>query len=811
MRGWMADVRWALRLLARRPAFAATVILTLAVAFSAVASAYGIATAVLWRPLPFAQPDRLVFVWENSATDGAVSASRVTGFRFDQWVRGSRSLESMALFGSIGFLADQGNGAVIVHGARVSSNYFETLGISPVIGRGFAPSDSEPGQGQVVVLSHSLWTEWFGGRPDVIDRKIQLGRRPYTVIGVMPPVVFPAWPVNPAAVTLHSESRRLWVPITRTAAVTTTARAHVFGVVGRLREGVSMEAAQSELSQLTSTSDPDPHRALLRPFRDQFVRDARTPLIALIGAALAVLLVACTNLAALQGSSVEARRAELSVRAALGAGRARLARQFATEAVILVMCGGALALAASHIMLLRVPKLLPPSVPLLTMPSVNQEIVLLVVVMSVAATLALTAWPLAHARTSTSPAPRGNPPLARSLVFRGLVVAQIALAMALVAVAALLQRSLNTVRAQDAGFTIDRVLVGDVTLAGTAYRDPAGIVAGERRLASELAALPGATAVAFSYDHPLEANWSDSFALSGSAAAPDDIRGSAELRIVSPAYFATMQVEVLDGRALMEQDDLGATGAVVVNEAFARTVVDGPVLDRTLRSSSPRMSWNDPRVPTEFRIVGVVEDERFKGLEQPSAPAVYMSTRQFPQGQLVMLIRTAGDPGAIAGGARETVKRFDPQVPVGTLSPLTSILADQLVARRATTQVIDGFAAAGLGLAALGLYGLLALLVAGRMRETGIRLALGSSPAIEAVRVVRVCIISTSAGVACGLGLAMVAGRLVEGLLVGVSGRDALTLSVVSATMMGVAFVAASLPAWRAARVDPASVLRGEG
>ena len=293
MRGWIADVRWALRLLARRRVFAATVILTLAVAFSAVASAYGIATAVLWRPLPFAQPDRLVFVWENSGTDGAVNASRVTGFRFDQWVRGSRSLESMALFGSIGLLADQGNGAVIVHGVRVSSNYFETLAISPVIGRGFAPSDSEPGQGQVVVLSHSLWTEWFGGRPDVIDRKIQLGGRPYTVIGVMPPVVFPAWPVNPAAVTLDSESRRLWVPITRTASLATAARSHVFGVVGRLREGVSMDVAQSELSQLTSTSDPDAHRAVLRPFRDQFVGDARTPLIALIGAALAVLLVAC--------------------------------------------------------------------------------------------------------------------------------------------------------------------------------------------------------------------------------------------------------------------------------------------------------------------------------------------------------------------------------------------------------------------------------------------------------------------------------------------------------------------------------------
>jgi putative ABC transport system permease protein len=809
MRGLITDVRWALRLMARRPSFSATVTLTLAIALGAMASAYGVATAVLWRPLPFAHPERLVFAWENSGTEAEVKPARVTGFRFAQWQRESQSLESIALFGSVGFLTDQGNGAEIVNGVRVSTNYFETLGIRPAIGRAFEASDGEPGHGQVVILSHSLWTEWFGGRTDVVNRQVQLGGRPYTVVGVMPGVVFPAWPVNPAAVTLDSDSRRLWVPITRTPALATSARAHVFGVVGRLREGISIDAAQSEISQLTTPSDPDPHRALLRPFREQFVRDARTPLIALIGAALAVLLAACTNLAALQGASIEARRGELGVRAALGAGRLRLARQFAIEAVILVGSGAALALTASQVVLLKIPKLLPPSVPLLTSPSVNLEIVALMVMMSVGATLALTAWPLAQARSAVSPAPRGNTPLARSFVFRALVVVQIALAMALVAAAALLQQSLNAVRAQDAGFTVDRVLVGNVTLAGPTYRDPAAMVAGERRLASELASIPGVAAAAFAYDHPLEANWTDSFAISGTSAGADDARGSAELRIVSPSYFDTMKVQVLDGRALTERDDLSAPGAVLVNEAFARTVVDGPVLNRTLRSGSPRLNWNnDARVPTEFHIVGVVEDERFKGLEQPSAPAVYMTTRQFPQGQLVMLLRTGPDPRAIAAAAREAVKRFDPQVPVGLVQPLASILAEQLVARRATTQVIDGFAAGALGLAALGLYGLLALLVAGRMRETGIRLALGSSPAVEAGRVVRACIISTMAGVSCGLGLALVAGDLLRGLLVGVSGRDVSTLVVVSVTMIGVALAAALLPAWRAARVDPASVLR---
>lgn len=304
---------------------------------------------------------------------------------------------------------------------------------------------------------------------------------------------------------------------------------------------------------------------------------------------------------------------------------------------------------------------------------------------------------------------------------------------------------------------------------------------------------------------------SGSFTIAGWVGGSDDVRGSAELRIVSPGYFVTMGVEVLDGRGFSEQDDFGAHGAVVVNEAFARSVVDGPVLNRMLRSGSPRLNWNDPRVPSEFRIVGIVEDERFKGLEQPSGPAVYMSTRQFPRQQVAMIIRTDMDLGPLASAARATVRAFDPGVPLANLTPLSSILAEQLVARRATTHVIEGFAAGALALAGLGLYGLLALLVSSRMRETGIRLALGSSHSLEARRVVRECVISTTVGLAAGLGLALASGRLAQSLLVGVSSRDAATLGAVSVTMLGVAAAAAGLPAWRAARVDPASVLRGEG
>jgi putative ABC transport system permease protein len=804
-----SDIRWSLRLVSHRPAFATTVVLTLAAAIAAVTAAFGIATAVLWRPLPFAQADRLVFAWENTGAGGELQPARVTGFRFDQWRRGTRSLSSIAAFGAVGYLADMGGGAVIVHGVRVTPNYFATLGIAPALGRDFTAADADPGAANVVILSHALWKEWLGGRADAMGTSVRLGGRPFTVVGVMPAVVFPAWPENPATVTLDPESRRLWTPLTNAAAFAASTRAHVNGVVARLADGRSIDEAAAELTRMAQKSDPDAHGAVLRPFRDQFVRDATLSLLAVIGAAAAVLLVACTNLAALQGSAVEARRAELAMRAALGAGRLRIARQLATEAGVLTAAGAALGVLFARVALARVPNLLPPSVPLLHPPSLDGRTLLLAGVVSVVAALVLAAWPLARTRAVMSPAPRGTTPLARNVVFRTLVVAQVALAMALVASAALLQQSLDTVRGQNAGFAVDNVLVANVTLAGAAYNASIDrVVAAERRITDDLSRLPGVRGVAFAYDHPLEASWLDSFTMSGSAAARDDVSGSAQLRIVSPSYFETMGLEVAEGRDFAETDALGTAGVALVNAAFAQRVVDGPVLNRTLRSGSPRASSNDPRVPAEFRIVGIVENERFKGLEQPSEPAVYFSTRQFPQLQLMLLMRGHADAESLARPAREVIRRFDPGVPVAAMTTLSSILAAQLVTRRAATHAIDGFAGGALGLAALGLYGLLALLAASRTRETGIRLALGSSPLAEAGRVVRECMVNTVTGVALGLGLALIAGRFVRSLLVGVSSRDSTTLAVVSIAMLLVGLAAAALPAWRTSRIDPSTALR---
>lgn len=809
MRTLTSDIRWALRLMRRRPVFVTTIVVTLAGAIAAVSTTMAVATAVLWRPMPFARPDRLVFAWENTAGNGGIEAARVTGYRFTQWERSPRALSSIAAFGAVGFLADAGAGPAILNGVRVTTNYFSTLAIAPAIGRDFTAADGEPSAARVVILSHGLWRDWFGGRADIVGLDIRLAGLPYTVIGVMPDVVFPSWPVNPATVTLDPESRRLWVPMARTPALGANVRAHVLGVVARLADGRSIEEASAELIRATSASGPDAHGVVLRPFRDQFVRDARLPLIVLLGAALAVLLVAATNLAALQAAAMEGRRAELSLRSALGAGRWRLARQLATEAGLLAAAGGAIGITASAVILSRIPSLLPPSVPLLTPPAVDVRTLLVAALVSLVAGAALSAWPFIRMRGAVAPTPRGVAPLGRSRAFRALVVAQVAVAMSLVTAAALLQQSLDAVRHRHVGFTIDNVLVAPVTLARDAYNTTTSRVVGaEREMTDQLGRLPGAGSVAFAYDHPLEASWTDSFSLSGSTAGRDDLSGSAQLRIVSPSYFATMGVRVVSGRAFAEQDDYLNGGVALVNQAFADRLFDGPALNRTLGSGSTTGARPDVRLPSRFRIIGVVDNERFKGLEAPPEPAVYLSTRQFPQQQLVMLMHTTVDPTSMAAAARQTMRRVDAAVPVGTMRTLASILAEQLVARRATTRVLGGFAGGALTLAALGLYGLLALLVAAGVRDTGIRLALGSSPAQEARRVLRQSVVSTGSGVAVGIALALAAGRLLRSLLVGVSPDDSSTLAAVAAVMTAVALASAALPAWRAARVDPAAVLR---
>ena len=800
------ELRWALRYARRRPAFAATVVVTLAAAIAAATTAAGLAHAVLWRALPFDDAAKLVFVWEEVERDGQRHPTRVTGARHAAWRDTQSGLTSLSLFGAAGFTLDSADGATSIRGVRVSANYFETLGMRPALGRTFVPADEVPGNNRVVILSHAQWQERFGGRHDVVGETLRLSGQPYTIVGVMPPVTFPAWPVNPAIVTLGADARQLWVPIPRTPELDHSGRAHVFGVLARLSPGVTANEVVERLNRTSGAAAADAHGASLAPLREQFVADARTPLVALAGATLAVLLIACANLAALYASAFEARRAELAVRAAIGAGVPRLVRQLAFESLLLTAAGAFGGILIARAALAIVPGLLPPSIPFLTVPSVDIPLVAFAAGLALVAAALLAGWPIVRLMTA-APSPRGIAPPPRQAVYRVLVVSQVAVTVALAAAAGLLAQSLASLRSQHPGFSIARVFVADIGLPSLPRGSAQRVALAEANVLAAIAALPNVRAVAAAYDHPLEANWSESPTVTGESASEGE-RRPAELRIVSPGYFQALDVELLDGRTLTDRDALDAPGVAVVNEAFAREL-RGHALGRRIRSGTPRFLYGDA-APNEFEIVGVVGNERFRGLERPAQPAFYLSTRQFPQAAFSILARTAADPMALTGEVRAAVRAIDPAITLNRPTSLEQILAEQLGPRRITTELIGGFATAAIVLAALGMYGLLAVLVGSRTREIGVRLAIGASPASVARRVVFDSLRNAVFGVLLGCALALVSGRLIQSLLVGVSARNPVTLLTVSAVLLAVAAAAAIVPARRAARIDPVTALRAE-
>ncbi len=799
------DVRASLRQWRRRPAAAAGVVGTLGMAVAAVVTTFGLLTAVLWRPLPFPHDERLVFVWESASDERG--PFRATSARFSDWERGIGAFERVAAFGAAGFSLDSRDGSVPVRGVRVTASYFETLGVRPLFGRVFDERDEAPGAPRVVLLSRAMWQGRFGGAPDIVGRDVRLGGEPYTVVGIMPDLVTPGWPSNPARVAVEAELREFWIPIARTLEFAVGTRAHVFGVVGRLRPDATAAQADAELNALRRAGDEDRHHGVTVSFREQFVRDVRAPLLVLFAASLAVLLVAGANLAALQVSRFEQRRSELATRAALGAGRVRLAGLLFVDAGLLSVAGGVAGVRLSSLALAWIPTRLPASVPFLTAPALDLEAAVFAFLAGLAVTVAISAWPALRLRT-LSATPRGISLPARARVYRGLVAAQVAIGVALAVPAALLGESLSALRTRDPGFTVEGVLVVDVSIGSHAAAPLGRTARFERDVTDTISAAPGVAGVALAYDHPLESNWTQVIAMQGEVPADPWFEGDAHLRIVSPGYFEALGVRVLDGRSFEEREGSDAPGVALVNEAFA-AVHGGRVLGRRFRDTAAVTAWG-PVVPGEYEIVGVVANERFRGVDLPSAPAVYLSTRQFPQTSATLLVAAANDGADLPSRIRGLIRGVEPAATIGQVRSLSDILSEQLVSRRVTSGVTSVFAVAAIGLALLGLYGLMAVIVAGRTRDVGVRLALGASPVTIARTIVVESVGAAMAGIVAGIALTAVLGGFLEHLLVDVSARDPWTVMVVAGTVLAGALLAAAGPARRAARVDPVVALRSE-
>ncbi len=806
--GWARDVRFAGRSLRRAPGFAAAAVVTLALGVGANTAVFTVVDSVLLEPLPYAAPDRLVTVWPE------------TNFNIAMVERVEREVDALEAVSGISVweftLLGEGD-PLRLNGALVSPNHFRLLGVEPAVGRGFRPDDALPDRAGVVVLSHGLWMRRYGGDPEVVGRRIELAGHDFearTVIGVMP-AGFRALP---------DDRVQLWVPLHHEPGtpVAEDESRYVNWRVARLAPGATVERATAQLAPVAEAiQDEVPafverdeaRRARVQPFHAHQVEDVDAALWVLLGAVGLVLFIACANVANLLLARGEARKRELAVRQAMGAGPARLARQLLTESLVLGLVGGGL---GTLLAVQGVPFLVsvaPVTFPRAGEVAVDGGVLAFALAVSLGAALLFGLLPALRAgagdpavslrtgggRGASSGRHQGG-------LTRWLVGGEVALAVVLVTGAALLGRSLGSLYDVDPGFEPEGLLVFRLSPPESRYESGVEFVDYYERVLERVEAVPGVEAASGIHLLPLTgANWSFPLYPEGVTVGPGDPAPLANFRVVQPDYFRVAGVPVRRGRA--DPDALaGSEGRVaVVNRAFVERYWPGDeALGREVRLFQP-----DGQA---FRVVGVVGDVRQHALDVEPRPEFYVPHPKWT-GAVAMwiLVRAPGDPLGLAGAVREAVWSVDEQVPITEMDAMESVVGRSAGTRRFLALLMAGFGGLALLLGAVGVYGVTSYTVARRVPEFGVRRALGA----PRTAVLRDALLRGMAPVAVGLvvgvGASLWATGLLEELLFGVGARDPATLAGVAAILGLVGMVATWAPAWRASGVSPIRVLREGG
>jgi putative ABC transport system permease protein len=799
------DVRYALRTLRKSPGFTAVVVLTLALAIGANTAIFSVVNGVLLRSVPYANADRLAMVWEADRFSGTTREDASVPDYFDFRAR-AHAFSNLAAFEEEPLtLTRAGTQPQHVIAGLASWNLFPLLGVAPILGRSFTAAEDAPGGPRAVLLSDALWRSRFGADRGLLGSIIRLDDVPYTVVGVLP-------------TTMHvpSERTELWVPL-QIGPTTRPRDNHVIKVIGRLRDGVTLAAAQSEMTtiaaQLESAYPSNKGRGVrLEALPDVLVGAVRPALVVLLGAVALVLLVACANVGNLLLARAAVRRHEVAVRTALGASRGRLARQFFVESLLLSLGAAALglviAMAGLHLLL----SLAPPDLPRLGEVGLDARVLAFTLALAIAVAIVFGLLPLSESRRLTLQSALHSGTARTGSTGRGqrrlrdlLVVTELATSVALVIGAGLLIRSFWALRHVDPGFTPRNVVQAALQLPPARYPqsydnypDWPEITGFYERLADRVGALSGVQSVAFASAGPLMPGFTNSFVIEGRE--DEAARGQAEIytRMVSPSYFQTVGIPLVHGRALGTRDDAHAPLVALLNEA---------AVHRYFPNESPighRIKfWGTWRT-----IVGVVGNERFRGLTETTPPAVYTPLRQTPMAAVVLLVRTSRDPLLLWPAVHREVSSVDPQLALFDVVTMPRALARSVDRQRFTMLLLGSFAGAAMLLALIGVHGVLSYAVAQRTQEVGIRMALGASRGAVARLVVGHGLVLSTIGIALGLAGAVAGSRLLSGLLFGVTASDAATYVVVAVAVGAVALVASAWPAYRAMATDPAIALR---
>ena len=802
LRTLAADLRYAFRVLVRTPSFLIAVVAVLAIGIGANTAIFSIVNAVLLRPLPFDEPDRLVRLFHipPQSTFPGLKRFSVSPANFYDWKRDARLFERMAIYRFRQFALTGGSDAESVVAGAVGTDFFEVVRARPALGRVFLREEDAPDRGHVVILSDGFWKSRFGAATDVVGRTLKLDGEPYTIVGVMP--------ARFSVTSWAASARDLWVPLAYTDEERAVRENHNAQVIARLKPGITVGQAQSEMTVISTRLEHEYPQAnagwgaTVIPLQELIVGDIRVSLVMLLGAVALVLLIACANVGNLLFARGLMRRKELAIRSALGAGRGRVFQQLLVESLVLASAGGAAGLFLARVGLRAGAALLAKQVPRADEITIDVRVLLFVAGASILTGILAGALPALRAgRTDLNDALKEGGRHEGAVGVRTrrlLVVCEVALSLVLLMGAGVMLRSLLALRHVDAGYDPRNVLTMHVSLPETRYSTPAQKSAFFDLALQRIRALPGVEAAGAIDDLPAQGGSVQPIVLEGHAELLPRDQPTVEVRKITPGYLRAMRIPLLRGRDVADRD---AEVMLVSRSAAALLWGDADPIGR--RVTLPLQS----KIVVK-EIIGIVGDVKQGELSAAAGAAVYEYTHDRPWGSLSFAVRTTVPPASLAQSAAGIVRAIDPEEPVEDIRTMEAVVDETLTSQRFSALLLGMFAAVALVLASVGIYSVLSYIVRGRSHEIGIRTALGAGKA-DVVRLVVVegmtpAIVGIAAGAVAALGSA----RILEKLVFGVSASDPLTLAAVAGALALVALVASLVPAYRASRLDPLNVLR---
>lgn len=804
------DLRYGVRIFSRARGFTVVVLATIGIGIGANTAIFSVVNAVLLRPFSYHEPERLVTIWESSPQVN-LPYMFASPPNYADWREQNSVFSDMAAFRPTSFFLTYEDEPTSIQGCRVTANLFPLLGVNPFMGRDFLPEEDRPGADGVVILSHDFWMTDMGGDPDLLGNTITINDESYTVIGVMPggfnypPPISIEGPAPPESQfwTLYRRDMR---GISRGA--------HNMIVVGRLREGMSFEQAQADMSSLAGRLEsefPDTNKdwdIALVPLDAQVFGDLKTPLVLLLGAVGFVLLIACVNIANLLLARSADRQKEMATRASLGAARSRLTLQLLSEGLLLSLLGGLLGMILAIAGVEVLIRVAPDTIPRLDTTTIDLTVAGFTLAISVLTGVLFGLAPVLQIRGvnlneylregfSRASATR------KTARFRGiLVIAEIALALVLLAGAGVMIKSFGRLRGVDTGFQSDNVLTMRLAIRGPLYEEPSVRSETLRRLEQDVSALPGVISSGLIYDVPLGADRPGTrFYFEDDNPEIDEARLT-NVTFVTYGYFQTMGIQLLQGREFNEGDAPESEPVIVVNRTFVQAYIgeEDPLSKRIVGFG-----------PLPIRIAGVVGDVRHDQVEIEATPVIYVPYHQNPEYTIMSLVvRTTGPPLLALDAVRRRIRLLDSRIPIYEVNTLDRLVGNSIAETRFTTFILGLFAFIALLLATVGIYGLIRYTVSQRIHEIGVRAALGARRADIIGMILRKGIWLTLTGIIIGLVAALALSRFMVNQLFEVSATDPTTFLIVSVLLTLTAVIASYLPARRASRIDPVAALREE-